>query len=174
MKVKLIESYVPFNKVQKQFESKVIPALHDMGFTFDKNINEVNAFRVYYYGTYNSREEQKIPFKLEVSTTHKAIDETTDNIFLVLTIGNKTVELGACNTNDPNYIQDLIDQEFESSENISKLYSKNNSLPSEKIPSSDGKEAHTREEWRALFIKNRDTMSAQQFGSWYNKVYPLF
>ena len=173
MKIKLVESYVPYKNVQKQFEQKVIPSLRDMGFNFDKNINEVNAYRVYYYGTYESREDQKIPFKLEVSTTHKAIDETTDNIFLVLTIGDNTVELGPCNTNDPIYIQDLIDQEFASSQEISKLYSKNYSLPSDQIQSKDGKESHTRKEWNELFKKNQKEMNPQRFGSWWNTVYPF-
>ena len=86
MKIRLIETAIPYSKVRKNVESIILPAISELGFTFSPyRTTNINAYETVYNGNYTDLNGNSTPISLRVNTTHINRDDTFDassNVFI--------------------------------------------------------------------------------------------
>lgn len=86
MKIRLIETAIPYSKVRKNVESIILPAISELGFTFSPyRTTNINAYETVYNGNYTDLNNNSTPISLRVNTTHINRDDTFDassNVFI--------------------------------------------------------------------------------------------
>lgn len=169
MKLKLVESVKPIIKLERNINNKLIPALEQMGYNINLSRTLREKYVNTYFGIYTDYKGLEIPFELELNTSSPFIDDAYQ-LFATLKLGGETFKLGAIDSNEGKELQNMIDNSIPNPNKISSKW--NGDTSEEKITSNDGKESHTRAEWKELYKKNKKEMSPTQFGSWWNNKYP--
>ncbi len=86
MKIRLIENAIPYSKVRKNVESIILPAISELGFTFNPyRTTNINAYETVYNGNHTDLNNNSTPISLRVNTTHINRDDTFDassNVFI--------------------------------------------------------------------------------------------
>ena len=168
MKIRLIETAIPYSKVRKNVESIILPAISELGFTFSPyRTTNINAYETVYNGNYTDLNNNSTPISLRVNTTHINRDDTFDeDIFLELDFAGHTYKLGGLNSKDANYAQDLIDNALPNRHNEVPVYSDGNKASG--LIQGD-KESHTYKDWLNLVIEKS---SKPGFYNWLNTELP--
>lgn len=111
MKIKLVEAAMKYSKVQNNVENIILPALEEMGFSFNSSRMLRNSgYDQTYMGQYTDKNDDLHMVSLNVSTTHRDMDKSLkDDIFLELTYDGTRINLGGCNSKDGHMAQDLVD-----------------------------------------------------------------
>ena len=74
MKIRLIETAIPYSKVRKNVESIILPAISELGFTFSPyRTTNINAYETVYNGNYTDLNGNSTPISLRVNTPHQPL-----------------------------------------------------------------------------------------------------
>lgn len=115
MKIRLLEkSGHPYNDVRRGVE-KMISAMSPDGYQFNINTAlDMNKYETHYMGTINGKFATLI-----ANTTHRALDDTDDNVFFAIQYDGQVIPIGTANAKDKDALGDLISAYFEEQTQIS-------------------------------------------------------
>lgn len=114
MKLKLVESAQPIDKLENNIARNVLPVFRDIEIDFSSKPTKLNMWGNVYLGTYFTN--RKVA-KLYLYTSAVEIDvwnednsdEFVADLFAILTIGLKKIPLGCISSKDPKSVEFVLD-----------------------------------------------------------------
>ena len=181
MRIKLIEAQTVAS-LERNLQNIIFPKLADrlkLYFDVDTGLNKTSYDKV--YKGYFDDDKVRVPVDLEVNTTHRQIDEWNDpdnhdgkfikaDCFMTMIIRGNKYEIGAVNSSKPNMVVEaiwdvIVDEKITFVLDID--------TTNARVPALDGSEAHTEKEWKELFKQKQKELDSDDFGKWWNEVYPF-